>query len=223
MNTPRIAKAIVPLAALAAAGCASPIHIVTPTDGLGVEPQPQVVAQFNNNFKPTEAWGIYLDGVPITGFSPPPAPLGTSTAPLAFQFEPYGKHTIQTNATCGTFCSYNSEEVTFYPPELFYNGTTASNTTNLQQFKPTPAFVGVQFDRSVPITVTVQETSSPPRVKLGNSSGSFASAGTPITVTIPSSSTKGDFFILGDTIGTYQLAFSAAGVTPGGGFGNIAP
>ena len=210
------------IATILTAGCASPIHIVTPGAGMSLDPVPQVVVQFTNNFNPAEAWGIDLDGAAITGFSPAPAPLGTSTAPLVYSLTPW-QHTIKTNATCGAFCVYNSEEVKFTPPKLFYNGTNVASARDLKQFQATAVFVGVQFDRSVPINVTVVETSSPKRVKLGLSASSFLPAGTPLNVTIPATSTKGDFFIMGDSLGLYTLEFTAAGVTPGGGSGTVKP
>ncbi|MBI3345158.1 MAG: hypothetical protein HY028_09960 [Gammaproteobacteria bacterium] len=230
MRTHRVLLTSVYITTVLAAGCASPIHILTPGIGTNVEPVPQVVANFTTNFNPAEAWGIYLDGNVITGFSPPPAPGVTSTAPIVFGFGTtgpgayVGQHKIETNATCGMFCVYNSETVNFAPPQLLYNGTLMPSLGNVKQFVPTPVFVAVQFDRSVPITVTITETSPSLKImKLGTSASTLRPVGTPLTVTIPPTSTKADFFIEGDSIGSYTLNFSGAGVTPGFGAGKVSP
>ena len=40
-------------------------------------------------------------------------------------------------------------------------------------------------------------------------------------MTIPAASTKADFMIEGDVLGLYILSFTAPGVVPGGGSGNV--
>src|SRR5690348_17736343 len=106
------------------AGCTSPVHIVDPTAGIENNPVPQVRVSFLSNFNPSEAWHVSLDGAFVTGFTPTPAPGVTSTAPLAYSPASYpSSHTLTTDATCGTLCSYNSETVAFSPPALIYNGT----------------------------------------------------------------------------------------------------
>ena len=210
--------------AVLATGCTSVIHIVTPGTGLSKEPVSQVQASFTVDFKPAEAWSITLDGVAITGFSPTPAPGVTSTAPLVLASStPIAQHTIDTNATCGFFCVYPSDPpVKFTPPQLLYNTTLPPlSLINLKQFSAQLVFVGVQFDRSVPITVTITETSSLQIVKLGLSPATLQPVGTPLTVTIPATSTKADFYIESDSIGKYTLSFTATGVTPGGGAGTV--
>ena len=220
----RFVTTCVGVIAVLATGCSPVIHITTPASGLSKEPVPQVQASFTVDFKPAEAWSITLDGVAITGWSPTPAPGGTSTAPLVYAFSsPIAQHTIDTNATCGFFCAYPSDPpVMFTPPQLLYNQTLPPlSAVDLKQFKVTAVFVAVQFDRSVPITVTITETSGIQIVKLGLSASTLQPVGTPLTVTIPATSTKADFFIESDSIGKYVLNFTATGVTPGGGVGTV--
>lgn len=212
------------VALLALTGCASPIHILTPVNGVNQEPVQNITASFTADFKPTEAWDIYLDGTPITGFTPPPAPGVTSTAPLVWAPRTsITSHTIKTNATCGTFCVYNSETVTFTPPQLLYNGTTTPTTGDLKQFVTTAEFVGVQYSRSVPITVTIAETSPTKLVQLGTSPGSLLPPGTPIKVIIPASTTKANFYVQGVSLGNYTLSITADGVVPTVGAGKVSP
>jgi hypothetical protein len=210
-------------------GCASPIHVVkpdaSPTDH---EPVPQVVVQFSSSFNPAEAWGVYLDGNPLLGFSPAPAPGVTSSVPIGFaQASSPQTHEVSTNATCGTFCSYNSESVKFLPPTLIYDATdlTPAGAGNLKQFVDTHEFVAGQFSRSVPITVTVIETTPSKKVLIAATAAQLASAvpGNPLTVTIPFNDTKADFWIRGNSTGLYTLRFSAPGVVPDGGSGNVTP
>lgn len=224
MSTHRAWLQVAIIAAILTAGCTPRIHIVRPDAGKPYEPVPAVVATFESDFNPAEAWHIDLDGTNLTGFSPLPAPGGTSSTSIDVNTLSVGFHTIKAQATCGTFCVYQSEEVTFLPPALRYNTTTyVSVPQNLKQFLAAPVWVGVQNFRSVPINVTIVETSTPKRVKLASTSGAFQPPGTPITVTIPASNTRADFFIEGDVLGTYILSFTAPGVVSGGGSGNVAP
>ena len=180
------------------------------------------MATFETKFNPSYPWHIELDGTDIPGFSPAPTPGGSSTAPLVITTD--GGHTIKASATCGTFCAYTAEEVTFTPPSLRYNTTGyGSVALNLKQFSAASAYVGVQNYRSVPIAVTVVETSMPRRVKLATPGGAFQPPGSPIVVTIPAASTKADFMIEGDVLGLYLLSFSAPGVVSGGGSGSVTP
>jgi hypothetical protein len=117
---------------------------------------------------------------------------------------------------------WDSEEVKFTPPHLVYNSTTSySSNKDLQQFMPITVYVGVQNYRSVPIQVTIVETSPTKRVKLASSANAFESPGNPITVTIPADTTKAEFQIVGDSQGFYTLGFTAPGVVPGEGKGQV--
>jgi hypothetical protein len=226
MFTHRASLHVALLAALITAGCASPIHIIKPDTNPNADPVPQVMVNFLSNFNPSLSWDVSLDGAVLSGFSPAPGPGVTSVVPVSWaQSSQLKSHTVTTHAICGTFCVYNSETVNFIPPHLFYNGTTSTpaGSGNLKQFQPTAKFVAVQTDRSVPINVTIVETGSPKRVKLGLSPNSWLPAGTPLNVTIPATNTKADFFIVGDSTGTYILSFTATGVVPGAASGTITP
>ena len=218
------------------ASCSSVIHIVSPVAGDNAEPITSITANFTVDFKPTEPWGIYLDGVLVSGFSPTPAPGVTSTAPIPLNKAPaspgyFSQYTITTNATCGTFCAYPSETVAFNPPQLRYNATNGAPTSNgtITQFSPTVVYVGVQYVRSVPIVVKVEETLNPPYtatipiLSMGTSGASLQPPGVPIFVTIPAGDTRGQFFIKSSTLGNYMLKFTAAGASPDQGNGKIVP
>jgi hypothetical protein len=89
----------------------------------------------------------------------------------------------------------------------------------------THEFVAVQFSRSVPIAVTIVETTPSKKVRIAATEAQLASAvpGNPLTVTIPFNDTKADFWIGASSTGLYTLRFSAPRVVPGGGSGNITP
>jgi len=209
--------------ALLTVGCAPVILITTPDRNHPDDPAPtQVVVNFTSNFKPAEPWYVDLDGTNLTGFSPAPTPGGTSSVPIVVTSA--GQHKVTAQGTCGTFCSYNSDSVTFALPVLTYNSTVPPRVDrNLKQFQPASVFVGIQFFSSVPINVTIVETSSPKRVKLATPTGVFQAPGAPLTVTIPAGTTKADFQIEGDVLGAYVLNFTAPGVVSGPGAGNVTP
>ena len=222
--------------ALLAASCSPVIHIVSPVKGDNAEPITSITANFTVDFKPTEPWGVYLDGALVGGFSPTPAPGVTSTAPIFLNKAPtspgyFSQYTITTNATCGTFCAYPSETVAFNPPQLRYNATNGAPTANgnATQFSITPVYVGVQYVRSVPITVRVEEILNPPFtntipiVSIGATSASLQSPGIPVFVTIPAGDTRGQFFIKSSTLGNYMLKFTATGASPNQGSGKFVP
>ncbi len=71
----------------------------------------QAIVTFTSKFKPTEAWYVDLDGTNLAKFSPAPFPGGTSSVPLVISSA--DAHTITAQGTCGTFCSYPSDSVTF--------------------------------------------------------------------------------------------------------------
>jgi hypothetical protein len=212
-------------ASIALVGCASVIHVTQPPAGVDTDPVPQIKVSFGADFKPTEPWFVSLDGVNVTGFVPTPAPGGTSTANIVFGPGGSGSvpaHTISTNATCGTFCVYPADpDVVFTPPALLYNGTLSPKTLDVPLHGFASAEVDVQYSRSVPITVRVHETSTPPRVKLGLSASSMLAPGSTLFVTIPASDTNGPFVLQGESLGGYVLEFTAAGTTPGHGVGTV--
>lgn len=216
--------------------CSPAIHITSPVQGDNAEPITFITANFSADFKPTEPWGVYLDGVPVTGFSPIPAPNVASKAPITINKMPAGggffsQYTITTNATCGTFCAYPSETVAFNPPSLRYNATNGAPTATgvVSQFSVNTVYVGVQYVRSVPITVRVEEVLSPPFtstipiVSIGATSSSLQSPGAAVFVTIPAGDTRGQFFIRSGTLGNYLLKFSAAGASPNQASGKFVP
>ncbi len=209
-------------ATLLMAGCVSQIHILQPVAGNNVDPVTTVRAQFGTDFKPTEAWGVYLGGVAISGFSPAPAPGVTSTAPLPLDLN-FSSFVITTNATCGTFCSYPSETVNFTIPHLEYNDNFTSKPKDFPRFMPTNVFVAVQFPPNVPIVVTITEDpqGNPNKLRLGRSGGPLQGVGVPLTVTIPGGiSSKVDFVIDCESgTSTYVIRFAAAGVGFGAGSG----
>jgi hypothetical protein len=234
--------AAIPAIALMA-GCSSPIHIVSPTNQT-TDPVTQVVASFNSTFVPTNAWSIDLEKgcaaawctgpkslTLVTnlsaGFSPPPNASVTSTAALDVSgLTRQQTYTIQAAATCGFFCVYNPENVSFTPEALSYNSISfTSVVTNLSASatSPTSVYVGVQNYRSVPITVTIVETTEPHRVRLGVSPGNMQNPGIPVTVTIPANDTKAPFYIEGNVLGLYTLQFTAPGVITGNGGGTVNP
>jgi hypothetical protein len=220
MFTNRAWLKVAVIAVILTAGCTPAVHIVKPEASKPYEPVPEVVVNFEAKFSPYWGWHIDLDGTNLTGFSPTPAPGGTSSRPIGIKDK--GEHKITAYAVCGQFCVYNSEEVKFTPPFLVYNSTkNFSVKQDLAQFQPTTVYVGVQNYRSVPIQVTIVETSPTKRVKLASSPGAFQSPGDPITVTIPADNTKADFFIEGDVLGSYTLSFTAPGVVPGTGQGYV--
>ena len=109
-------------------------------------------------------------------------------------------------------------------PALMYNSASYVNgSQNLKQFVPASVFVGVQNFRSVPLTVTIVETTSPPRVKLAPPGGAFLPPGAPLTLTVPAATTKADFVIQGDVLGTYNLRFTSPGTVQGFGAGDFTP
>jgi hypothetical protein len=207
-------------------GCTSPVHIASPTPGIKNDPVPQLQVSFLSNFNPSEPWHVSLDGVFVTGFTPAPAPGVTSTVPLVYQPIPSSgsAHTLTTDATCGTFCVYNAETVAFNPPLLIYNGTNVPSSPPTKQFTTVGTFIGVQNAPTVPITVTIVETTTPfPKLQLGLTPGSLKAPGTTLFVTIPAGSTQGTFFVNGQGLGNYQLQMTAAGATPGFGGGTVKP
>jgi hypothetical protein len=212
---------------LLTAGCAPAIRIVTPDRNHPYDPvPPKAVVNLTPNFKPAEPWYVDLDGTNLTGFSPAPTPGGTSSVPLSVTGA--GPHTITAQGTCGTFCAYPSDSVTFTPPALTYNSTTYVRVDkNLKQFQADNAYVGIQNYSSVPINVTIVETSFPRHVKLADGSGIFKLPGQAITVPIlasaPGATTKADFHIEGDVPGPYTLSFTAPGTVSGIGAGNVVP
>jgi len=218
------------------AACSPVINVTTPTQGVNAEPVSIIRANFTADFKPTEPWGIYLDGVKVTGFSPTPAPGVTSTAPIFLNKTPTGGayfagYQITTDATCGTFCVYPSQTVDFVPPQLRYNATNgaATATGDIAQFSVASVYVGVQHVRSVPIVVKVEEVLSPPFtstlpiVSIGATGGSLQPPGTPALVTIPANDTRGQFFIKSATQGNYILRFTALGASPSQSSGKVMP
>ena len=228
MSTSHIPSLAIATIALLATGCASVIHVDAPPNGVSVEPVQEIQVSFTSNFKPTEAWGVYLDGVRLSAFTPTPAPGSTSKVAVSFDGPSYqhvNSHQITTNATCGTFCVYpNDPPVNFVPPQLLYNGTNTGVDLDLKQFSTAAASVDVQFSRSVPINVTVSEiTAGFPKVQLGATAGGLRPPGTPITIVIPAGTTKADFAVQGVSPGQYLLQFSASGVGTGKGAGNIKP
>ena len=208
-------------AAVLLGGCAPVIHIVKPEAANPYDPVPQLVVNFTSSFNPGYPWYVDMDGTNITGFTPAPAPGVTSTAPLAFPV--YSSHTIHAQGTCGTFCSYPSESVTFRPPELFYNSTTGSTTTALKQTVESTEYIGIGDYSSVPVTIDVVETTVPKRVRLANVGGPLQPPGGKITLTIAPGDTKTNFQIRGDVLGGYTLRFTTPGTPGGGGNGTVIP
>ncbi len=226
MLTRHALVAFVVALAFLAAGCQPVILIAKPDRSPPSDPKVQfdpvsnVVVNFTSNFKPTEAWYVSLDSTNLSGFSPAPVPGGTSSVPITITTA--GSHKVTAQGTCGTFCSYQSDEVSFTPPALMYNSISyVSVPQNVSRFTPSSVYVGVQNFRTVPLTVTIVETSFPNHVKLARVGGAFAAPGDPITVTIPASTTKADFVIQGDVVGTYVLKFTSPGTVQGGGSGNV--
>ena len=158
---------VAPAAAVAflTAGCSSVIQIQNPVHTSGppnlayYDPVPNVVVYFvPPNFKPAEPWYVDLDGTNLTGLSPAAVPGGTSSQAIGFTSS--GTHTVTAQGTCGTFCSYPSDQVTFQPPALVYNSITFyGSNRDLTNHVPTSVFVGVQNFRTVPLNVTIQEVS----------------------------------------------------------------
>src|SRR6476661_3932748 len=134
-------------------GCAPVIHIVKPETANPYDPEPQVVVSFTSNFNPSNPWYVDMDGVNITGLTPTPAPGVTSTAPLGFPS--FSSHTIHAQGTCGTFCAYPTETVTFTPPVIYFNGTNANGSGHLNQTVLTTEFVGITNYSSVPVTISI--------------------------------------------------------------------
>ena len=228
MSNPRIASVALAAAVALAAGCASPpVHIVTPPVANANDPVPRVVVRFDSTFNPANSWGIILDDQIVTGFTPAAKPGGTSSAPLIYGFGPdnfhANNHELRTTASCGGFCTYATESVTFVPPQLLFNGTAVRRDLDVTQFADKSASVDVQFSRTVPIAVRVQELGSPPLLKMRAPGGAFVAPGAPLFLTIPASDTKADFVIQGQSLGTYVLEFSGAGVGTGRGAGVVKP
>jgi hypothetical protein len=208
--------------ALILAGCTSPIHIITPVQGDNVDPV-SVKVNFLSKFDPSQSWSVSLDGQKLSGFTPTPAPGATSVVPVNFPQGWKGEHVVKTHAVCGFFCVWDSEEVHFSPPHLRWNSTTNSVASKLVQFQGQAAWAGVQYAPTVPINVTIQETTSPPKVSVGLTSNAMSPPGTPLVVTIPAGSTKGDFFLRAQSSGLFTFLLSAPGVTPEEVQGSTAP
>jgi hypothetical protein len=200
-------------------GCPPGIVIVKPDRNNPYDPVTHAVVKYDPKFN---SGGVELDGAALGGFSPAPAAGGTSSTPLVITTT--GGHQIESFSSCGGVCLLANDKVAFTPPALIYNSTSYTRVDkNLKQFQPATVFVGVQNFRSVPINVTIVETSSPKRVKLAPPGGTFQQPGSPITVTIPAASTKADFQIQGDVLGVYVLGFTAPGVVSGPGSGSVMP
>lgn len=228
MSNPRIASVALAAAVALAAGCASPpVHIVTPPVAGATDPVPRVVVRFDTTFNPANSWSIFLDGQIVTGFTPAAKPGGTSSAPLIYGFGPdtfhANNHELRTSASCGGFCTYATESVVFVPPQLLFNGTVERKDLTVTQFNDALASVDVQFSRSVPIVVRVEELSSPPSLKMRAPGGAFVAPGAPLFLTIPASDTKADFVINAQSGGPYVLEFTGAGVGTGRGTGLVKP
>jgi hypothetical protein len=222
MFTNRVWLTVASIAAVLAAGCTPAVHIIKPDPKKPHEPVPEVVVSFEPKFSAYWGWNIKLDGMELkeSEFAPAAAPGGTSSRPL--KLEVPGEHNLAAYAVCGQFCVWGSEEVKFTPPHLVYNSTTNySVNKSLKQFEHVFVYVGVQNYRSVPIQVTIVETSPTKRVRLASSPNAFESPGKPITVTIPADTTKAEFYITGDSQGKYTLGFSAPGVITGEGGGQV--
>ena len=220
MLTRHASVALVVALALVAAGCQPVILIAKPDRNNPLDPVSSVVVNFTTNFKPTEAWYVSLDSTNLSGFSPAPVPGGTSSVPITITTA--GVHKVTAQGTCGTFCSYQSDEVSFTPPALMYNSISYVNgSQNVSKFSASNVFVGVQNFRSVPLTVTIVETTFPNHVKLAPPGGAFLPPGAPLTVTIPAATTKADFMIQGDVLGIYNLRFTSPGTVQGFGAGNV--
>lgn len=219
-------------------GCASPIHIISPTATPANAPVTQIKVHFTDNFKPSEAWSISIDGTKIAGFSPTPAPGVTSFAPLPLAGghkvccgtpDPgdVGRYDIETNATCGFFCVYDSEKVTIVPLALIQGGPYWISGLNVIEFVPTLQTVRIQTPTTVAIQVTVKDETSPnPILRLGLTSSSILPLGSPLVVTIPAGKDFMTFYTLSvipapPTYAPYHLTFKATGVTPGYGVGNV--
>jgi hypothetical protein len=195
-----------------AAGCASPIHIVSPTAGPQANAIPEVQVSLSAK-QYIDSWSVDLDGTTLSGYSPSPGPGVTSAAPLEFS-EGTTTHVLTTHSTCGAFCVWGSETVSFTPPKLHWNGTNTQNVANLSQFATVGVFVGVQYPPSVAIPVTVQEITNPPSVKLGLPAGPLQQPGSPLIVVIPAGSTKSDFNVQAESLGNIKFKLTAPGTIP---------
>ncbi len=222
MSTHRVFAASAVVVAVLAAGCAPVILITKPDRNKPNDPVDAVTVDFTSNFVPTEAWYVNLDGSNLGGFSPAAGPGKTSSVPVSITTA--GAHTVTAQGTCGAFCSYQSDEVSFTPPALMYNSISYANgSQNLKQFQSANVFVGVQNFRSIPISVTIVETTTPKHVKLAPAGGAFLPPGAPLTLTIGAATTKADFVIEGDVLGPYQLRFTSPGSVEGFGAGTVSP
>ena len=92
MSPNRVWLLAAPLAAAVTAACTSPIHIAKPDPKNQYDPVTEVVATFETKFNPSYPWHIELDGTDIPGFSPAPAPGGSSTAPLVITTDGGQRH-----------------------------------------------------------------------------------------------------------------------------------
>lgn len=210
-------------------GCTTPIHIVYPTAGAQADPVTHVTVQFKGNFHAADTWSVNLNnGAAVSGFSPAPADNVTSKAPIdaTHGFKEGGTcdthhNVLSSSATCGFFCVFPGETVDFMPPQLQDNPGLCEAGGSVVQFVTTAKAVYVQKAPSVPIQVTITDTSrSHVYFQLGNSPANLLPAGVPLTVTIPAGQTSAPYFVksvvaAAPSPAEFNVQFTAPGCSTG--------
>jgi hypothetical protein len=212
-------------------GCASPMHIISPTAGAQSDPVTHVTVQFKGNFHTAATWSVNLNnGAAVSGFSPIPADGVTSTAPIdvTHGFKEAGTcdahhDVLSTSATCGFFCVLPGETVDFMPPQLQDSPTKSLCETggNVVEFATTAKAVYVVKAPSVPIHVTITDISkSHVYFQLGSSPANLLPPGAPLTVTIPAGGLSAPYFVKSVVAAApypaeFSLQFTAPGCSTG--------
>jgi hypothetical protein len=229
------------IAALAGAGCVSPVTFSAPCSVIAANqsvscmanaPATQATLTFNTNFDPASSLTLTYDNVTITNsLQPPPAPGGTSNAPIPpppqqNYYANGASHTLAVNDTCGFFCVYPTVSVTFTPAPLYVFAPSPQQNApiNGSLSMPSPAFV--ELGAPLPSGTTQATLSaSPPIVMFSETQfGPFRSQ---ITIPISANANETEFFVQGvkgQTVGTpFTVAATVPGYQVGTQPGSIAP
>jgi len=217
------------IAALLGAGCVSPVTITAPCSVIAANqsltcnaggPATQATLIYNTNFDPANSLTLTYDSVAITNaLLPPPAPSGTSNAPIPpppqkNYYTNGASHTLAVNDTCGFFCVYPTVSVTFTPAPLYVFAPSPQQNApiNGSLGMPSPAFV--ELGAPLPSgTTQVTLSASPPIVTFGETQ--FGPFSNQITVPISASANEAEFFVQGIKGQTVGTAFTVTATVPG--------
>jgi hypothetical protein len=238
-----VSRLLVPLAlaaALAGAGCVSPVTFTAPCSVIAANqsgscmangPATQATLIFNTNFDPSNSLTLTYDNTPITNsLLPPPAPGGSSNAPIPPSPPRYytggGSHTLVVSDTCGFFCVYPSVTMTFTPAPLYVFAPSPQQNAPINGSLTMPAPAFVELGAPLPSgTTQVALTASPSIALFGETQfGPFSSQ---LTIPVSAGANEAEFFVkgaAGQIPGTpFTVTATTAGYQSGTQSGSIGP